>query len=185
MVCECWQRGYQIKAIHAWIFPVLSLAIEAERTKRLPFSVHFQVPHPVSPLLATLAQTAGGWEHSSQFGKHGSGRPRELAFLFKFFLFKSLRTLLLLPKTQLSCFHVLPHSLRKNIGGWGYRHRPFLSLSSFSYNRPAPCGTPQIHRPCGRKIKMAVPRCANEWSSVADGVAWSGELSKAGPLGFA
>src|SRR6267154_2501236 len=127
MLCECWQRGYQIKAIHAWIFPVLSLAIEAEPTKRLPFSVHFQVPHPVSPLLATLAQTAGVWGHSSQFGKHGSGRPRELTFLFKFFLFTSLRTLLLLPKTQLSCFHVLPHSLRKNIGGWGVSS-PAISL---------------------------------------------------------
>jgi len=103
---------------------------------------------------------------------------------------------------QVLSFHILAHSfaLTKNSTllfscasalfaqkhrGWAYRHRPFLSLSSFSYNRPAPCGTPQTHRPCGRKIKMAVPRCANEWLSVADGVAWSGELSEAGPLGFA
>src|SRR5206468_11734207 len=47
----------------------------------------------------------------------------------------------------------------------------FLPTSPFSFNRPSPRRTPQTHMPCGRKIKTAVPRCANEWSSVADWVA--------------
>src|SRR5258708_9721470 len=33
---------------------------------------HFQVPYPVSPLLATLTKTLGVWRYSSHFGSRGT-----------------------------------------------------------------------------------------------------------------
>src|SRR5207245_5482122 len=35
----------------------------------------FQVPYPVTPLLATLTKTPGGWGYSSQFGTPAIGCP--------------------------------------------------------------------------------------------------------------
>src|SRR5437016_12855431 len=65
-------------------------------------------------------QKTGGRLLSPILWKACTSRTRALALLFKFFLFTLLRTLLLSPKTQLSCFHVLPHSLRKTtrVGWW-------------------------------------------------------------------
>src|SRR5579859_5670278 len=44
-----------------------------------------------------------------------------------------LRTLLYPPESQLSSFHTLPHSLRKNTGGWGtsFKSNPFRSVVRF------------------------------------------------------
>jgi hypothetical protein len=63
-------------------------------------------------------------------------RRRELAFLFKFFLFTLLRTFLHSRKTQLFCFQAIPHSLHKTPGACrGYIHQAkcfFLVLIRFT-----------------------------------------------------
>src|SRR5437016_14228760 len=69
--------------------------------------------------------------------------------------------------------------------GWGIVTQHFFPRLFQLQSPGSLCGTPQTHMPCGRKVKMAIPRCANEWSLVDDGVAWSVELSDAGRLGFA
>ena len=74
---------------------------------------------------------------------------------------------------------------RKNTGVEGVQTPPFLSPRSFSYNRAALCGTPQMHLPCGCHHKMSVPRCANEWSPVSGAVIWTFEFNCTSLLGFA
>src|SRR2546429_2141632 len=57
----------------------------------------------------------------AESGKLSTRRSHSPSFasLFKFFLFKLLRTLLHPPKTQLFYFQPIPHSLPKNTGGGG------------------------------------------------------------------
>src|SRR5207302_2395382 len=81
----------------------------------------FQVPYPVSPLLATLTKTAGVYTNNSRSGSNRLQQRRgalhsslALTTVFKFFLFTPLRTLLHSPKTQLFYFQPIPHSLPKN-----------------------------------------------------------------------
>jgi len=58
------------------------------------FRIFFQVPYPVSPLLATLTKTPGVWGHSSHFGKVCAVTAMRTRISFKFFRFILLRTLL-------------------------------------------------------------------------------------------
>jgi hypothetical protein len=79
------------------------------------FRTLFQVPYPVSPLLATLTKTAGVCTNNS----HSGARSSSLATALKFFLFTLLRTLLHAAKTQLFCFQSFPNSFPKKHPGWG------------------------------------------------------------------
>jgi hypothetical protein len=76
---------------------------------------------PVSPVFATHTKTAGVWPNSSQFGTQSplisSPIPYSLPSIP--FIFILLQTLLRAQKTQLFCFQVIPHSLRKTPGGEG------------------------------------------------------------------
>jgi hypothetical protein len=76
----------------------------------------FQVPYPVSLLLATLTKTAGFYTNNS----HSGTRSSSLTTVLKFFLFKLLRTLLRSPKTQLFSFQAIPNSFPKTTRGGGY-----------------------------------------------------------------
>src|SRR6267378_8417482 len=63
----------------------------------------FQVPYPISPLLATLAKTPGVWGYSSHFG---TCRRADISTCTRFpipFPFTLLRTLLHSCKTQPFC----------------------------------------------------------------------------------
>ena len=88
----------------------------------------FQVPYPVSPLLATLTKTPGVSGYSSHSGTHPPSRgvlgmfqpsivQRANALLSIPILFTLLRTLLHAPKTQLFYFHAIAHSLQKTTRG--------------------------------------------------------------------
>src|SRR5260221_11619831 len=44
---------------------------------------HFQVPYPVSPLLATLTKSAGVWGHSSHFGSPRTTCAKGTRFSFR------------------------------------------------------------------------------------------------------
>ena len=113
-------------------------AFFSSATHSSKFRTLFQLPYPVTPLLATLKKTAGVWPNSSHFGTRPSRDPSPflspqlspavrpslypLSHYPQFaipFLFRFLRTLLHLPKSQLLYFQALAHSLRKTTRGGG------------------------------------------------------------------
>jgi len=90
-------------------------------------------------------------------------------------------------RIQLLSSQAIPYSLHKTRGGGGCsstKTKQFRRPGSFSYNRPALCGSLQTRMPCGRKNKRLVPRCVNEWRSVAGGFRLSVEFSKTSILGI-
>ena len=120
-------------ALHAVLpTPPISLRLgqflspEARTRRSSILRTLFQVPYPVSPLLATLTKTAGVYTNNSRSGSNRLQQRRgalhsslALTTVFKFFLFTPLRTLLHSPKTQLFYFQPIPHSLPKNTGSGG------------------------------------------------------------------
>ena len=71
------------------------------------------------PFRCNTYKKHGGGGYSSHFGKPCAVIATRTRFSFKFFLFTFLRTLLHLPKTQLSYFQAIPHSSAQNtrVGG--------------------------------------------------------------------
>ena len=87
------------------------------------FRIFFQVPYPASPLFATLTKTPGVSGYSSHFGTARAGCLRELSTVFKFFLFRSLRSLLhfFAPTKSPTLFFSSASALRvKKHPRWGY-----------------------------------------------------------------
>src|SRR5260370_16229983 len=69
----------------------------------------FHFPYPVSPVFATLTQTAGVDTDNSQLGTNFSS----LATGFKFFIFRFFQPLLHSEKTQPFYFQAIPHTFTK------------------------------------------------------------------------
>jgi hypothetical protein len=101
------------------------------RNSRLFFSYSsglFHFPYPLSPFLATHTKSAGVYPNNSHSGTQrshtaslpSSHRPLPTSSPFPSYSCALLCTFLHLPKTQLICFHAIPHSLQKNARGGGY-----------------------------------------------------------------
>ena len=100
-----------------FLTPTISLCLcqfrsPAQRTRRFYSPSLFQVPYPVSPLLATLTKTAGVYTNNSCSGSNRLQQRRgalhssqALTTVFKFVLFTLLRTLLHSPKLNSFIFN--------------------------------------------------------------------------------
>src|SRR5437660_8176491 len=90
--------------------------------------------------LPPLTKTARVGGHSFYFGKAWRVMTTRTRFLFKFFLFTFLRTLLCSRRNQLFCFQSLPDSLPQNTRGGVWRQGSLFAgkprYDTFPFNRP-------------------------------------------------